>query len=75
MRSFTFSIFDTTLLLTFNGWSTRSILMFGAAFDDDGVRIGELDFDVLLLNARKFAFESVFLGVFLHIEARGECSD
>ena len=43
-------IFDET------GWGgTRGVAVLGAAFDGQGVAVGELDVDVLLLNAGKFA--------------------
>jgi hypothetical protein len=60
---------------TFNeasGRRTGCVASLGTALDGQCVGVGELDFDILLLDTRKFAVECVGVLVFLDIELWGE---
>ena len=47
----------------------------GTAFDYEGVRVGELDFDVLLVDARKFTVKLIAVAMLVHVELGGEGPD
>lgn len=51
------------------------VLALGAALDDESVRVGEFDFDVLLVDAREFAVEMVTVLDFPDVESRREGGD
>jgi hypothetical protein len=53
-------------------WSTRGVAALGAAFDGQGVGVGEFDLDILLLNSGEFAVEFVGILEFLDVELGGE---
>jgi len=47
---------------------------FGPALDGDGLFVSELNDDVLLVNAGKFAFEDVVVFGFLHVKLGRKCA-
>ena len=51
------------------------VFAFNAAFDDQGVRVCELNVDVLLINPRQFTLELVGVFVFTDVELRLEGAD
>jgi hypothetical protein len=54
------------------GWSARLAVALGAAFDAQGLGIGEFDLDVFLFDTGEFAVQFVAILDFLYIEARLE---
>lgn len=54
------------------GRGARGVVAFGAARDDDGLGLGELDVDVVLLDSGELAVELVGVIRLLHIKAWGE---
>jgi hypothetical protein len=55
-----------------SGWSTGFAVALGAAFDAQGLGIGEFDLDVFLFDTGEFAVQLVAILDFLYIEARLE---
>ena len=53
-------------------WSTRSVGALGAATNHQSLRIGELDFDVLLIDTWKLAVQLVCLPKLLDVELGSE---
>ena len=51
------------------------VLALDLALDDQGLRVGELDLDVLLVDAREFTVKVVRVLDFSHVEARRKSAD
>lgn len=56
-------------------WCAGSVGALGAARDDDGLGLGELDGDVVFLGAGNLSVEFVAGLGLLHVETRGECGE
>lgn len=54
------------------GRRARGVVALGPARDHEGLRLGELDVDVVLLDAGELSVELVGVLGLLHVEARGE---
>lgn len=52
----------------------RVVLALGAALDDEGLVVGELDLDVLLRDAGQLAVQVVGVSGLAHVKARGEAA-
>lgn len=57
------------------GRAGRRVLALRVALDDEGVRVGELDADVFLVDARQFAVQLVRVFYFFDVEAGLEGAD